>query len=887
MAELAPYIFQQYLLDNGEVNNAGTITAYEAGTVVKKDTFTDAAGGTPNANPFTLATDGRTTFYLESGAYDFVIKDSSGNTLDTKEDVQGGSGSGDNSEQSVATIAALKALVSGSTAYVNVGGYYVNGDGGGGRFYWNSTSSTADNGGTILTPDAAPGTGRWYRVYNEPVDVRWFGAKGDSVLAGSSGTDDYTAISGALAWVNASAGDLYFSRGVYLIGTSFTVAVNSKVIMGQGSAFSSATSKTITFDGLLDCGLQQAFGTNIVASFGEDSIEQAFPEWWGAKADGTVATPETNATDNTTPVQACVDAVGVTKVKFSIGTYLFKGATTVTYRATTSPVGVKLTANTYIEGSGRETIIQSSGTTANGCVPIAADSVDNVGMQNLSIDGNATAQKTDGALTTLAFGVYFWTCTDVSVDNLWISNTSDNTLETILCSRVSYGKTYHFVDRNGTAGGIGGGPQFEDCTEVSVDSVLGDTYDDLVAIIAHSTDITDVSIGTITGTSQNARALFIGQSGSAGTVNRTISDITCMNVNSHDCGTIGETGAFVINNGGIFRNINIKLTDRNSHQSVRITPYDGTNHGQLKNCNFDVTSYNSHTLCVEVNHDDHADTDIENNSLKLICQNPNTDQAVTNPALRILGGDYWDLNVNISYTSTTNEGQSVLLGNTGGTNDTVRYSILRGMINGGNKNVQLRLCDQINLSSLILLNSTEANNTNLEITSEATNTRIGDIRRDGEINDSGTGTTRLPERLKGVYTAVSTSGTGEDTLMTYTLAGEHMSKTGILHIHAAGTITGTTDTKILKFYWGSQSSIVQTATSGQRFDWVLDVYIVEAGTRSDQKVSLRYMQNSTVIYNDYYAGTQSTESDVIIKMTGECANAADGITQESMIIMSL
>lgn len=64
---------------------------------------------------------------------------------------------------------------------VNVLGYYTKGDGGGGAFYWDSTSTETDNGGTIIQATGIT-TGRWKRVYSGAVNAKWFGAKGDGVV---------------------------------------------------------------------------------------------------------------------------------------------------------------------------------------------------------------------------------------------------------------------------------------------------------------------------------------------------------------------------------------------------------------------------------------------------------------------------------------------------------------------------------------------------------------------------------------------------------------------------------------------------------------------------------------------------------------------------------
>lgn len=85
-------------------------------------------------------------------------------------------------------------------------GYYAPGDGGGGEFYWAlGNTDTVDNGITFAGNTSA---GRWKRVYSGPINVRWFGAKGDTV------TDDTVNLQNALDY---AVGSLYFPDGTYKI----------------------------------------------------------------------------------------------------------------------------------------------------------------------------------------------------------------------------------------------------------------------------------------------------------------------------------------------------------------------------------------------------------------------------------------------------------------------------------------------------------------------------------------------------------------------------------------------------------------------------------------------------------------------------------------------
>ena len=113
-------------------------------------------------------------------------------------------------------------------AYIETLGYYSAGDGGGGTFYWDATSTATDDGGTIIK--AAPTTGRWLRVDTDILNPLWFGATGDGV------TDDTVAWT---AWNTAchlkDSGDAYIPLGTYLID-SWTITGRTKRFNGASAS---------------------------------------------------------------------------------------------------------------------------------------------------------------------------------------------------------------------------------------------------------------------------------------------------------------------------------------------------------------------------------------------------------------------------------------------------------------------------------------------------------------------------------------------------------------------------------------------------------------------------------------------------------------------------
>jgi hypothetical protein len=124
-----------------------------------------------------------------------------------------------------ANIAAMRALSKASLSnnqQVLVGGHTSIGDGGGGTFYWDQAATTTANGGTVFTANEG-GTGRWKRIYDGAVNIRWFGARGDNVA------NDAPAIQAAC---NASK-HVFIPPGRFKITSAITVG-QAHHIFGAG-----------------------------------------------------------------------------------------------------------------------------------------------------------------------------------------------------------------------------------------------------------------------------------------------------------------------------------------------------------------------------------------------------------------------------------------------------------------------------------------------------------------------------------------------------------------------------------------------------------------------------------------------------------------------------
>jgi len=111
----------------------------------------------------------------------------------------------------LATMNDLRNLVpSSSPSAALLQGYYTPSDGGGGSFYWAASATETDDGGMVITPTSTPPQGRWKRITNGQVQVKWFGVAGDGV------TDDGARLLAAITAAGTGGTVLFNANSTYL-----------------------------------------------------------------------------------------------------------------------------------------------------------------------------------------------------------------------------------------------------------------------------------------------------------------------------------------------------------------------------------------------------------------------------------------------------------------------------------------------------------------------------------------------------------------------------------------------------------------------------------------------------------------------------------------------
>lgn len=149
-------------------------------------------------------------------------------------------------------------------------GYYNAGDGGGGYFYWDAGSLENDNNGTIIRPGSIATTapGRWKRRDKQPVNVKWFGAKGDGI------TDDTLMIQAAIDSVETTGGTIWIPPGTYMIKAHVDSAVcTDKYLKDQGGiALKSNTHLVLDNHAILKAITNSKCQYQVIRIYGQENV---------------------------------------------------------------------------------------------------------------------------------------------------------------------------------------------------------------------------------------------------------------------------------------------------------------------------------------------------------------------------------------------------------------------------------------------------------------------------------------------------------------------------------------------------------------------------------------------------------------------------------------
>ena len=219
----------------GEALNKATLSFFEAGpTTTKLDTYQDEALTIVNANPVVADGEGRfPDIWLKSQKYyiefrrNTEIVPGEGTLIASEDNVIGQQvvvGAATLTNIAALTLLFKSTLTSGDVFEVD--GHTTAGDGGGGRFFWDSTDTTTVDDCVVFASDEG-GNGRWTR------DLQ--GAKLTAAMAGMfpANADNKTALD--LYLLSSTHPEMVFRSGQTYKYTSPVTVKNDKKLTADGS----------------------------------------------------------------------------------------------------------------------------------------------------------------------------------------------------------------------------------------------------------------------------------------------------------------------------------------------------------------------------------------------------------------------------------------------------------------------------------------------------------------------------------------------------------------------------------------------------------------------------------------------------------------------------
>lgn len=265
--------------NDGRVLANGYIVAYELQTTTPKALYKDVNGVAAHTNPCYLDSNGSQDIYL-LGNYTLYLFDHNGVQVGSPIDIvnssntfitSGGSaGWADNIILSVNNYDAVRALTN-PYSVVFVQGRENQADGGEGWFYFDSSSTLADDGGIVLTPSTA--FGRYIRLDVVNINPEWFGLTYNSIL------DQSTFIAKTEIAAVQHSKPIEFSDVVY-INSSYTTS-GSQFIFSDSSKLTSTLAVDFTFDSKSSISYigRRIFGNSVNPKFTRGSTDNIRYSW--------------------------------------------------------------------------------------------------------------------------------------------------------------------------------------------------------------------------------------------------------------------------------------------------------------------------------------------------------------------------------------------------------------------------------------------------------------------------------------------------------------------------------------------------------------------------------------------------------------------------------
>lgn len=374
--EIVEFLLSGFTDNSGEPLAAGKVYTYAAGTSTPKDTYVDSDKDPAHANPIILDSNGRKQVYAE-GAYKFEIKTAADVLLYTFDNlffgnagsvINGGTSSGSANVYTVTPSPAPSSYSDGDLFSFKA-------------HQTNITTATFNAGGGAKTLTDVPGQ----IVINRAYLVRYIEATDRFMLVNPDPAEAFSQADMA-ALNTAGVGEIVVRQPITMTG-NLTLTVPLTILAG---GLITTSTHTLTINAGFTAPKKKVFATTNTVIFGQNSVSEILPEWFGAIAD--------DSTDNNLFLAAALASVP-TYGTLKLGSGIYRGWLRIT-RSNISIIGEGSGSTTLkLPNSASYSVTNEAGATVSG-TPIVLDlgetsrgnnatAYSNVTVRGLSLDGNS------------------------------------------------------------------------------------------------------------------------------------------------------------------------------------------------------------------------------------------------------------------------------------------------------------------------------------------------------------------------------------------------------------------------------------------------------------------------------------------------------------------
>jgi len=128
----------------------------------------------------------------------------------------------------------------------------------------------------------------------------------------------------------------------------------------------------------------------------------------------------------------------------------------------------------------------------------------------------------------------------------------------------------------------------------------------------------------------------------------------------------------------------------------------------------------------------------------------------------------------------------------------------------------------------------------------------------------------------------TTTGAGEDTLQTYTIRQRVIDNNDGVRVTVSGYNSAANGNKTIKFYVGATAITIHPAANNTN-SWRAEIYL-SLEDSNDAEITWQFNNGGTMTYARATSAEDFSAGDIIIKVTGECADAGDTIALKQWLV---